>query len=210
MNTRVRVKYCGITNVENAVFAANLAIDAIGLVFYSKSPRSVEISQAAEIVAALPPFVSVVGLFVNPTDAYVEQVISQVSLNVLQFHGDEPENFCSGFSLPYLKALRMAPNVDVLSEIERYNTASGILLDSYHEKQQGGTGEIFDWSRVPASSSKPIILAGGLSVLNVAEAINAAHPYAVDVSSGIEVSKGVKDNTKMQQFVNEVNLLGSK
>ncbi|VAW93056.1 Phosphoribosylanthranilate isomerase [hydrothermal vent metagenome] len=210
MNTRIRVKYCGLTNVDNAIFAANLAVDAIGLVFYSKSPRNVELDQAANIISVLPPFVSVVGLFVNPTSEYVEQVISQVSLNVLQFHGDEPEKYCNSFSLPYMKAVRMAPNVDVLTEIERYNSASGILLDSFHDKYAGGTGETFDWSRVPNSSTMPIILAGGLNTSNVADAILKTQPYAVDVSSGIEVSKGIKDNKKMQQFMNEVNLLGSK
>jgi len=210
MNTRVRVKYCGITTVENAVFAARLAVDAIGLVFYSKSPRAVDVVQASQIIAALPPFVSAVGLFVNPTESEVEQIITKIPLNMLQFHGDEPEKFCNKFSLPYMKAVRMAPNVDVQTEIERYNTASGILLDSYHEKQAGGTGEKFDWSRVPDSSAMPIILAGGLSAANINEAITKTHPYAVDVSSGIESSKGVKDNAKMQQFMNEVNLLGSK
>ncbi len=210
MNTRTRVKYCGITNVDNAVFAAKLAVDAIGLVFYSKSPRCVSLEQAATILSVLPPFVSVVGLFVNPTSEAVERVLSQIPLNLLQFHGDEPAEFCNRFSLPYIKAIRMAPNVDVLTEIERYNTASGILLDSYHDKYAGGTGETFDWSRVPDSSVMPIILAGGLNVNNVADAMLKTRPYAVDVSSGIEVSKGVKDNTKMQQFMNEVNVLGSK
>ncbi len=210
MKTRVRVKYCGITNVENAKVAASLAIDAIGLVFYAKSPRCVDIEQASKIIAVLPPFISVVGLFVNPTSAYVEQVTSQVALNMLQFHGDEPESFCNGFLLPYMKAVRMAPNVDVLTEIGRYNSASGILLDSYHDKYAGGTGEQFDWSRVPESTNMPIILAGGLNIDNVAQAILKTNPYAVDVSSGIEASKGIKDNVKMQRFMNEVNLLGPK
>jgi phosphoribosylanthranilate isomerase len=210
MNTRVRVKYCGFTTVENAVFAAKLAVDAIGLVFYGKSPRNVAVSQASKIISALPPFVTVVGLFVNPTELEVEQICSKIPLNLLQFHGDEPEKFCNSFALPYIKAIRMAANVDVQIEIERYNTASGILLDSYHDKYAGGTGDKFDWSRVPKSSDMPITLAGGLSVTNVKDAILETHPYAVDVSSGIEASKGIKDNEKMQQFMNEVNLLGSK
>jgi len=210
MSNRVRVKYCGITNVENAIFAASIAVDAIGLVFYDKSPRNVAINQASLIAKALPPFVTVVGLFVNPTAAYVEQVCAQVAINLLQFHGDEPEKFCNSFVLPYIKAVRMAPNMDALSEIERYNTASGILLDSYHDKYAGGTGEKFDWSQVPKSSAMPIILAGGLSTSNISNAILETHPYAVDVSSGIELSKGVKENAKMQQFMNEVNLLGSR
>ncbi|MFV1982339.1 MAG: phosphoribosylanthranilate isomerase [Thiohalomonadales bacterium] len=210
MKTRVRVKYCGITNVDNAVFAASLAVDAIGLIFYSKSPRCVEITNASKIIAALPPFVSVVGLFVNPTEEEVNRVISQVPLNILQFHGYESEEFCASFSLPYLKAIRMAQNIDVLTEIGRYNTASGILLDSFHDKYVGGTGEKFDWSRVPDTSDIPIILAGGLSSTNITEAILKTHPYAVDVSSGIEAAKGIKDNVKMQKFMNEVNLLGSK
>jgi phosphoribosylanthranilate isomerase len=210
MNTRIRVKYCGITNVDNALFAASVAVDAIGLVFYPKSPRNVTIEQASKIIAVLPPFVSMVGLFVNPARDEIEQIISKMSLNILQFHGEEPEAFCSSFSLPYMKAIRMAPNVDVLAEIERYNTASGILLDSYHEKQLGGTGEQFDWSRVPDSTDMPIILAGGLSPENISDAIKTTRPYAVDVSSGIESSKGIKDNKKMQQFMNEVNLFGSK
>ncbi len=210
MKTRVRVKYCGFTTVENASTAAALGVDAIGLIFYAKSPRNVSIARASEIIAVLPPFISVVGLFVNPAEAEIEQVISQLPLNILQFHGDESEKFCNGFSLPYLKAVRMAPNVDVLAEIERYNSASGILLDSYHEQQAGGTGDKFDWSRVPDSIEMPIVLAGGLNPANISEAITATRPYAVDVSSGIESSKGIKDNTKMQQFMNEVNLLGSR
>ncbi|MFV2060306.1 MAG: phosphoribosylanthranilate isomerase [Gammaproteobacteria bacterium] len=210
MSNRVRVKYCGITNVENAVFAASLGVDAIGLVFYSKSSRNVEIAQASEIIAVLPPFVSVVGLFVNSDKAEIERITTQVSLNILQFHGDESEEFCNSFSLPYMKAIRMAGNVDVLTEIERYNSASGILLDSYHEKQVGGTGDTFDWSLFPDSTDRPIILAGGLNPANISDAITATRPYAVDVSSGIESSKGIKDNTKMQRFMNEVNLLGSK
>ncbi len=210
MKTRVRVKYCGITTTENAQFAASLAIDAIGLVFYAKSPRCVDIEQATKIIAVLPPFISVIGLFVNPTADYVAQVTAKVALNMLQFHGDESETFCNSFVLPYMKAVRMAPNVDVLTEIGRYTSASGILLDSYHDKYAGGTGEKFDWSRVPDSCTMPIILAGGLNIDNVTEAILKTNPYAVDVSSGIEASKGIKDNVKMQRFMNEVNLLGSK
>lgn len=205
MTLRVRVKFCGFTRVKDAVFAAHLGADAIGLVFYKPSPRNVSVSTAQQIVAALPPFISKIGLFVNATQAEVQHILSNIPLDCLQFHGDENEDFCRSFSLPYIKAIRMSSDIDVSQLIQRYTSASGILLDAWHEKIVGGTGKTFDWARVPMNSPIPIILAGGLTVDNVADAIQCVHPYAVDVSGGIESAKGIKDQENMTTFINEVN-----
>ncbi len=180
--------------------AARLGADAIGLVFYAPSPRAVSAAQAAAIAAQLPPFVTRVGLFVNAAPAEIKAVLGVVHLDLLQFHGDEAEADCVAYGVPYIKALSMRPDLDVAAAMAAYPQASGILLDAYHPAVPGGSGECFDWARVPGAASQPIILAGGLTPDNVAEAVRAVRPYAVDVSSGVEAGKGSKDATKLADF----------
>lgn len=206
---RTRVKICGINRVEDAQVAAACGADAIGLVFYCRSPRAVSINQAAQIALSLPAFVTCVGLFVNPNSHEVEQVLKQVPLDCLQFHGDEPVEFCEQFNRPYIKAIRVQNDTDINALASEYTQARAVLLDAYVKDVPGGTGQRFDWESVPANCPKPVILAGGLSVENVASAIGQVHPYAVDVSGGVEQSKGVKDQDKIRQFITEVNRIGS-
>lgn len=201
---RTRSKICGITRQEDGLEAARLGADAIGLVFYAKSPRAVNGKQAAEIVSVLPAFVTTVGLFVNPSPEEVEAVLADVSLDLLQFHGDESPAFCNQFKRPYIKAIRMRDDIDLAAELARYSTGRGLLLDTYQPGVPGGTGESFDWQRVPKNLASKIILAGGLSANNVAEAIKQVQPYAVDVSGGVEANKGIKDAEKMAAFMGEV------
>ncbi len=203
-----RVKICGITRVADALAAAKLGADALGLVFYEPSPRAVTIAAAAEITASLRPFVTSVALFVNPEVALVEQVIQQTRVDVLQFHGDETPEFCAGFQRPYFKALRMQPGVDIAQLANGYTTAQGILLDAWLPGVPGGTGLTFDWQQIPQQISKPLILAGGLNVANVATAIAQAKPWAVDVSGGVEASHGIKDMSKLSQFMQAVRQAG--
>lgn len=207
MNTpvlRTRIKYCGITQLSDALEAVRLGVDALGFVFYPPSPRNIEIEKAAEIMAQLPAFVSCVGLFVNASQEFIEQVLQSTSIDTLQFHGDESVVECQSYGWPYLKAVRMKQDVNLDKVAEEYSTASALLLDTYAQGVPGGTGETFDWNRIPMSLSRPIILAGGLTVDNVANAIQNVKPYAVDVSGGIEIDKGFKDAAKMAAFVNEV------
>lgn len=199
--TAVRVKICGITRVEDALAAAAAGADAIGLVFYAKSPRAVDIEQAREILAALPPFVTTVGLFVDAERSELERILASVPLDLLQFHGDESVQQCEAFGRPYIKALRVKAGDDIAAQVARYPSAQGILLDAYVEGVPGGTGEAFDWSLIPQALSKPLILAGGLRPDNVAEAVSRVRPYAVDVSGGVEASKGVKDVEKVGAFI---------
>nr|WP_286945166.1 phosphoribosylanthranilate isomerase [Pseudomonas sp. UBA6718] len=199
--TAVRVKICGITRVEDALAAAAAGADAIGLVFYAKSPRAVDIEQAREILAALPPFVTSVGLFVDAERSELERILASVPLDLLQFHGDESVQQCEAFGRPYIKALRVKAGDDIAAQVARYPSAQGILLDAYVEGVPGGTGEAFDWSLIPQALSKPLILAGGLRPDNVAEAVSRVRPYAVDVSGGVEASKGVKDVEKVGAFI---------
>lgn len=199
--TAVRVKICGITRVEDALAAAAAGADAIGLVFYAKSPRVVDIEQACAILAALPPFVTTVGLFVNAERAELEHVLANVPLDLLQFHGDEPVQQCEAFGRPYIKALRVKAGDDIAAQVARYPSAQGILLDAYVEGIPGGTGEAFDWSLIPQALSKPLILAGGLRPDNVADAVSRVCPFAVDVSGGVEASKGIKDVEKIGAFI---------
>jgi len=211
--SQVRVKVCGLTSVKDAELALDAGVDAIGLVFYEPSPRCVDIETAAAIVRRVGPFVTTVGLFVDASVEQVKQVCACVPLQLLQFHGHESPAYCEQFQRPYLKALRMKPELDVITEIARYSSAQGILLDAYRKGVPGGTGESFDWSRVPRTNSlsekqsnyppnmQAIILAGGLTSENVAEAVVTTGVYGVDVSGGIESRPGCKDRIKIQAFV---------
>ncbi|MDT3423887.1 phosphoribosylanthranilate isomerase [Pseudomonas protegens] len=200
----VRSKICGITRIEDALAAVAAGADAIGLVFYAKSPRAVNVQQARAIIAALPPFVTSVGLFVNASRCELGEILDAVPLDLLQFHGDESAADCEGYHRPYIKALRVKAGDDIAAACLAYPRASGILLDTYVEGVPGGTGEAFDWSLVPQGLNKPIILAGGLTPDNVAAAIARVRPYAVDVSGGVEQGKGIKDPAKIQAFMQAV------
>lgn len=201
---RTRVKICGITRGVDAAAAVAAGADAIGLVFYVGSPRNVSLEQAAEIAAQVSAFVTVTGLFVNAEPAFVDTVLDQVPLGLLQFHGNEPAAQCRRFGLPYVKAV----GIDGLTDFERfaavYHDAAGLLLDSHGSGEVGGTGRTFDWKRFPRTSAIPLILAGGLKPENVAEAIQAVRPYAVDLSSGVESAPGIKDGGRIRMLMNEV------
>ncbi|BBL71019.1 N-(5'-phosphoribosyl)anthranilate isomerase [Methylogaea oryzae] len=181
-----------------------MGADALGLVFYPPSPRAVTVAQAQAVVAALPPFVTVVALFVDEQEEAVRDVLANVRVDLLQFHGDESPEYCRGFGRPYMKAIRMAEGVDLAQVAWRYHDSAGLLLDAWHPDAKGGTGAAFDWERVPAQCSLPIVLAGGLTPDNVRQALAVARPYALDVSSGVESAKGIKDFDKMAAFLNEV------
>lgn len=200
----VRSKICGITRVEDALIAAEAGADAIGLVFYAKSPRAVSIQQARAIISALPPFVTTVGLFVNASRCELNEILDAVALDTLQFHGDEQPADCEGFHRPWYKALRVKAGDDIRAQAARYVGASAILLDTFVAGVPGGTGEVFDWSLIPADLPKPLILAGGLTPDNVRQAVTEVQPFAVDVSGGVEVSKGIKDAAKVHEFVRHV------
>lgn len=199
-----RIKICGITRLEDARAAVDLGVHALGFVFYAPSPRHVEVEATARIIAALPPFVTTTALFVNAPREQVEAVIASTKIDLLQFHGDEPENFCAAFGRPYIKALRMKPGIDLAAEMAAYGSARAILLDAYRPGVPGGTGEAFDWARIPPALASRIILAGGLAPDNIRSAIEQVRPFAVDVSGGVEQSKGVKDHHKLKQFIEEV------
>ena len=202
--SRTQVKICGITRIEDGETAAQLGADAIGLMFYPASPRAVEVNHAAAIAAAVPPFTKVVGVFVNASRATIRAVLETVRLDLLQFHGDETPSDCEQYRFPYIKALAMKPGVDAVTEARRFCSAAGILMDAWHRELHGGSGKSFEWSLVPDNLDLPIILAGGLDATNVAKAIRQVRPYAVDVSGGVEASKGIKDKTKMAAFIEEV------
>jgi phosphoribosylanthranilate isomerase len=203
---RIRVKICGITRQADADAAVVAGADALGFNFYRESPRVIAPDEAAAIIERLPPFVTTVGLFVDPAPDELAAVLEAVPVHVAQFHGDEPEALCAGAGRPYVKAFNMAPDFDVEAAIDRYPTAAGFLLDGYAPGQRGGTGETFDWRRWPRQCRKPLILAGGLTVANVADAIVRTRPYAVDVSGGVEGPvKGRKDADMLRQFINEVS-----
>ena len=201
---RTRVKICGITRIEDALAAAKAGADAIGLVFEPKSPRAVRPEQALAITRALPPFVTVVGLFVNAAHDTVETILGRVPLDLLQFHGDETPEQCRRYHRPYIKAIHMHPDVNLPDQARRYPDAEGLLLDTAVDEVAGGSGQSFDWGRVPSGLGKPLILAGGLTPENVAAAVRAVHPFAVDVSSGVEQSKGIKDAGKISAFIEAV------
>lgn len=200
-----RIKICGITRVEDALSAAHTGADAIGLVFYDKSPRHVSLQQAALLAAAMPPFVTLVGLFVNASADEVRRVLQAVPLDVLQFHGEEEPDYCAQFGRPYLKAIRVKAGVDLVQYAALFSGAQGLLLDAFVDGTHGGTGSSFDWGLIPQHLTLPVILSGGLHAGNVAEAIRQIRPYAVDVSSGVEAGKGIKDAAKIAAFINEVN-----
>lgn len=202
--SRTRIKICGITRPGDAVAAAEAGADAIGLVFYPSSPRAVTISQARNICAALPPFVTRVGLFVDSEREAVAEVVAAAPIDLLQFHGAEKAADCEGYGVPYIRAARVQPGFDLDQFTSRYAGACGILLDSYQDGIQGGTGAAFDWSLIPDRRDKPLILAGGLTVENVAGAIRRVRPFAVDVSSGVESAKGIKDVGRIAAFIREV------
>jgi phosphoribosylanthranilate isomerase len=200
----IRIKICGITRSEDALAAVTAGADAIGLVFYPPSPRNVSIDQAATIAADLPPFVTTVGLFVNADADWISQVVREVGIDLIQFHGDECADYCASHGRPWIRALRMKEGLNLGEQMTVFANARGVLLDAYRPGIPGGTGETFDWSRIPATLTQPIILAGGLRPDNVADAVRQVKPYAVDVSGGVESSPGIKDADKMHRFVAQV------
>jgi phosphoribosylanthranilate isomerase len=201
---RTRVKICGITRIEDAMAAAQAGADAIGFVFDPKSPRHIHPDQALKIARALPPFITIAGLFVNAAPDTIEGVLSHVPLDLVQFHGDEKPEQCRRYHRSYIKAIRMRPDIDLHEKARLYGDAAGLLLDTYVADVAGGSGRVFDWSRVPPDLGKPLILAGGLTPENVGAAIRQVRPYAVDVSSGVESSKGIKDANKISAFMEAV------
>lgn len=204
MQTRCRIKICGITRRKDALAAADLGADALGFVFYSPSPRTIDTADARRIIKSLPPFVTTVGLFVNAERARVHTVLSEIKLDLLQFHGEESPEFCASFGMPYLKAVRMKPDLNLVQYTVSYHGAAGILVDSFVDGIAGGTGTTFDWTRIPADLGKPLVLSGGLNPENVGTAIALVRPWAVDVSSGVEAGKGIKDKIKMARFIQGV------
>jgi phosphoribosylanthranilate isomerase len=203
--SRTRVKICGITRIEDGLAACAAGADAVGLVFYAPSPRAVDIEQAATIRQALPPFVTVVGLFVNADEQTVAQTAERVQLDLLQFHGDETPAECERLGRPYMKAIRVNGEVDLREASQSYASARALVLDTHDEALWGGSGRTFDWELVPADIGLPVVLAGGLTPANVADAIMRLRPYGVDVSGGVEQSPGIKDAASIAKFIKEVD-----
>ena len=203
---RTRIKICGLTQPSDAVSAVEAGVDALGLVFFDPSPRSISVNKASKIAKLAPCFVDVVGVFVNPSEDYVRNVLNEVNITCLQFHGDEEKEFCEGFGIPYIKAIRVKANVCLNESVNDYNSAVAILLDTYHSEKYGGTGTSFSWERLKeeASINIPIILAGGLTEKNVSNALTLSKAYGVDISTGIESSPGIKDVSKLRDFVRAV------
>ena len=201
MFARVRIKMCGMTRAEDISYAVSLGVDAIGVIFYDKSPRFVAVNDAKELLKDLPAFVDVVAVFVNPTVSDVSLVLSELPIASLQFHGEESPDFCGQFGRPYIKALPAVSAEYISKAIHTYSTAQAILLDTPADALRGGSGKTFDWGVIPRDLPKPLILAGGLSPENVLDAVNSCEPYAVDVCSGVEASQGIKDKEKMNRFV---------
>ncbi len=201
---RTRVKICGITRPEDAKAAIDNGADALGLVFYAPSPRAVTIEQAMQIVDGLPPFVTVVGLFVNEEREVISDILSRVHIDLLQFHGDEAPDDCIGHNRPCIKAIRMRDGTDLHEELKSFSHAQGLLLDTYRQGIPGGTGATFNWDQIPVEIAGSIILAGGLTPDNVEQAIRQVRPYAVDVSGGVEMEKGIKDREKIEAFMRGV------
>lgn len=203
-----RVKICGITRPEDGLAAARAGADAIGLMFYAGSPRCVSLDRARRIADALPPFVTIVGVFVDPDPGEVRAAMAAVPLQLLQFHGDESPQFCEGFALPHMKAVRVRPGLDLVQYASRFSKAKALLLDAFVQGAHGGTGQSFDWSLVPRGLELPLVLSGGLHPENVADAIRRVRPWAVDVSSGVEAAKGIKDPKRIAAFMQGVRSAG--
>ncbi len=201
MDVRTQVKVCGITSVDDAQLAVAAGADAIGLIFYEKSPRFVTVEQAAEIARSVPPFTTIVGLFVNASESLLQEALARIPFSLLQFHGDETEAECRRWGCRYVKVFRVRPDIPVADMVAPYTSASGYLLDSYRKGVPGGTGESFDWELIPNDLDKPVILAGGLTPGNVAEAIARVKPYAIDVCSGVEAQPGIKDPEKINALM---------
>ena len=200
-----RIKICGITTLDDALMCIEQGVDALGLVFYPPSPRNISIQQAHEIIVGLPPFVTVVGLFMNAQTQEVNDVLSNCALDRLQFHGNESGEYCEQFDHPYFKAIAMGDGEQNFADLSsEYEKASAFLLDSHRRDEAGGTGTVFDWLNVPDDVTKPLILAGGLTPDNVQSGIRKVNPYAVDCSSGVEIKPGVKDPGKVKLFVENV------
>lgn len=199
----VRVKICGITSPEQALMAQQSGADAIGLVIYEKSPRYVDIEQAANIRAVISQSTLAIALLVNPSESLVKQVISEVKPDYIQFHGDETAEFCHQFNVPFIRAVRMREGLDIEAEVAAYKAEGGFLFDAWNDDLYGGTGHSFDWSRLPDSADYKLILAGGLTPSNVAQAVSITNPYMVDVSGGVEASPGVKDPVKVKAFITQ-------
>lgn len=200
MSQRTRIKICGLTRAQDVLDAVNAGADAIGFVFYPQSPRAVSIMQARELCALLPPFVTSVGLFVNADPTRVREVLDQVPLGLLQFHGEEDATYCASFGRAWMKAARVRAGFDLLNYAARFPGACGLLVDAWVDGYGGG-GEVFDWSLLPASFPVPMVLAGGLNSANITEAVRRLRPWAVDISSGVEAAKGIKDRALMEAFV---------
>jgi len=201
---RTRIKICGITRSEDALAAARAGADAIGLVFYPPSPRFVDIEHAAQIAAVLPPFVTTVGLFVNADSETIAEVVERVGIDLIQFHGNECPDYCAAHGRPWIRALRMKEGIDLDSEAERFSSSRGLLLDAYRPGVPGGTGETFDWERIPAGLAGRLVLAGGLNPENVTRAVALTRPWSVDVSGGVESAPGLKSADLMARFVDAV------
>ncbi len=203
---RTRVKICGITRAEDAQAAIQAGADALGFVFYPPSPRHVEVAQAAAIIRSLPPFVTSVALFVNADRETIAEVVRETGIDLLQFHGNECPEYCAEHGRPWIKAVRMKEDIDLEKTAADYAAARALLLDAYQPGVPGGTGAVFDWERIPAHLAGRIILAGGLTPDNVADAIRQVKPWAVDVSGGVEAKKGIKDADRIQRFMRGVEL----
>lgn len=201
---RTRIKICGITSPDDAIQASELGADALGLVFYPPSPRAVSLQQAEAIVCSVPPLVSIVALFVDARRRQIIETLAQLSVDILQFHGQESADFCASFDRPWLKSVAMRPGTDLQQQANRYHGARGLLLDAWQQGVPGGTGKKFDWTSAGETDGPPIVLAGGLNSDNVTEAMALVKPAAVDVSSGVERSPGCKDKGKMAAFVRAV------
>lgn len=202
---KTKVKICGITNLKNALEASEIGVDALGFVFFKDSPRYIDPIEAGKIINLLPTFLLRVGLFVNPSENEVLSAISDSRINMIQFHGDENEEFCNQFNLPYIKAVAFRDDLNLLEYCKLYASSSAILIDTYSKKLRGGTGKTFDWDLLPKELPLPIIIAGGLDSANVSLLIKTLNPYGVDVSGGVEREKGIKDYDMMKNFVLGVN-----
>jgi len=201
---RTRVKICGITREQDALAAVEFGADALGFVFYEPSPRHITVRHAAEIAQALPPFVSTVALFVNADAETIAEVVDVVGVDLLQFHGQECPEYCARHRRPWIRAVRVQPETDLLAARTEFANGRGLLLDAYRPGVPGGTGETFDWDRIPRQMASGIVLAGGLNPANVGDAVRSVRPFAVDVSGGVESRKGIKDSAKIKAFIEEV------